>query len=78
MASKITTMEGAEIQDISLIKDGDRVALARDRIVVSCPQKGDPDGMLVWSPESLEELIDFGLDMYGILANKFITKEGDI
>ncbi|XP_028779283.1 potassium channel AKT1 [Neltuma alba] len=46
------------------------------RIVLSCPEKGEHGGKLVFLPKSLEELIDMGVKKFDFLANKILTREG--
>ncbi|XP_071689648.1 potassium channel AKT1-like [Rutidosis leptorrhynchoides] len=46
------------------------------RVVVSCPEKGDTAGKLVFIPKTFQELLDIGLKKYGIMASKVVNKEG--
>ncbi|XP_054797162.1 potassium channel AKT1-like isoform X2 [Prosopis cineraria] len=46
------------------------------RVILSCPEKGDHSGKLVFLPKSLQELIDMGVKKFDFLANKILTTEG--
>ncbi|XP_075522557.1 potassium channel AKT1-like [Primulina tabacum] len=46
------------------------------RVVVSYPQRGDAAGMLILLPKSVDELLDFGYQKFGIRPNKITTKDG--
>ncbi|KAF5799467.1 putative potassium channel, voltage-dependent, EAG/ELK/ERG, rmlC-like jelly roll [Helianthus annuus] len=46
------------------------------RVVVSCPEKGDVAGKLVFIPRSFQELLEIGVKKYGFLASKVVNKQG--
>lgn len=46
------------------------------RVTLSCPEKGEAGGKLVFLPESLAELIDIGAKKFGFRPTKLLTKEG--
>nr|GEW86305.1 potassium channel AKT1-like [Tanacetum cinerariifolium] len=46
------------------------------RVIVSCPEKGDIAGKLVFLPKTFHELLDVGVKKYGFLASKVVNKEG--
>ncbi|KAL8237023.1 hypothetical protein R6Q59_018104 [Mikania micrantha] len=46
------------------------------RVVVSCPEKGDIAGKLVFIPRNFQDLLEIGVKKYGFMASKVINKEG--
>ena len=46
------------------------------RITLSCPEKGDHAGKLVFLPSTLEQLIDIGVKKFDFTASKILTKDG--
>ncbi|KAK9055078.1 hypothetical protein SSX86_026158 [Deinandra increscens subsp. villosa] len=46
------------------------------RVVVSCPEKGDVAGKLVFIPRNFQELLEIGVKKYGFMASKVVNKEG--
>ncbi|KAG9158099.1 hypothetical protein Leryth_000265 [Lithospermum erythrorhizon] len=48
----------------------------RDRIIISCPQKGDEAGKYVLLPDTFKELLQLGSQKYDFTATKILTKDG--
>ncbi|KAL0312070.1 UNVERIFIED_CONTAM: Potassium channel AKT1 [Sesamum radiatum] len=46
------------------------------RVTLSCPEKGDRVGRLVFLPGSLEELLNLGYQKFGIRPKKILTEGG--
>ncbi|KAL8456538.1 hypothetical protein ACS0TY_034671 [Phlomoides rotata] len=49
---------------------------ASARVTVSCPEKGDERGKLVFLPRSFGELVDIGVEKYGFTPPKIRSKDG--
>ncbi|KAL5783168.1 hypothetical protein ACOSP7_008197 [Xanthoceras sorbifolium] len=47
-----------------------------DRVIISCPEKGDAAKKLVLLPTSLEELLNVGAQKFDFSPTKILTKEG--
>ncbi|CAN0900286.1 Potassium channel AKT1, partial [Linum grandiflorum] len=47
---------------------------AADRVMISCPEKGDDTKKLVLLPKSFQELLDLGVKKYGIKVGKIVMK----
>ncbi|KAK4391790.1 Potassium channel AKT1 [Sesamum angolense] len=46
------------------------------RVTVSCPEKGDHAGKLVLLPHTFQELLEIGVNKYGIFPAKVLSKDG--
>lgn len=66
-------MPGARTEDNSLLSSPSSYAA---RVTISCPEKGDVAGELVFRPNSFEELLQIGADKYGISPARVSTQNG--
>ncbi|KAE8670849.1 Potassium channel AKT1 [Hibiscus syriacus] len=57
---------------------GDGTAVYSARVVISCPEKGETTGKLVFVPGSFEELLDIGAKKFGMFGGKVMNKGGEI
>uniref|UniRef100_A0A5B7AUC1 Potassium channel n=1 Tax=Davidia involucrata TaxID=16924 RepID=A0A5B7AUC1_DAVIN len=48
----------------------------RVRVTISCPERGEVAGKLVFLPESLQELLDLGAQKFGFSPTIVLTKDG--
>lgn len=46
------------------------------RVTIHCPEKYQTSAMLVFLPESLEELLEVGSQKFGFSPTKVLTKDG--
>lgn len=46
----------------------------RPRVILSCPETGDPAGKLVLLPRSVEELLEIGSTKFGVVAKRILTR----
>ncbi|KAE9602263.1 hypothetical protein Lal_00049985 [Lupinus albus] len=62
--------------DNAAAKDGMRKRVSSSRVTISCPEKGEVAGKLVFLPGSFHELIEIGAKKFGIFPAKVMCKDG--
>ncbi|KAL0330250.1 UNVERIFIED_CONTAM: Potassium channel AKT1 [Sesamum radiatum] len=73
-ASHKQNIEGGKAMARSSLAPGTGKNCAR--VTLSCPERGDRIGRLVFLPGSLEELLDLGYQKFGIRLTKILTEGG--
>ncbi|XP_011081924.1 potassium channel AKT1 [Sesamum indicum] len=73
-ASHKQNIEGGKATSRSSLTPGTGKNCAR--VTLSCPERGDRIGRLVFLPGSLEELLDLGYQKFGIRPTKVLTEGG--
>ncbi|XP_062098454.1 potassium channel AKT1-like [Humulus lupulus] len=81
--SLLGMMSAANIEERELIQGRSSVTSSRNvmsqypaRVTISCPEKGEVGGKLVFLPDSLSELMDIGSKKFDFCPTKVFTKEG--
>lgn len=75
-------ISAAQTGDYNLISPVDKVAIGAPgrtnaaRLTVSCPEKGDVGGKLIFLPRSFEELLEICMKKYNFIPAKVLTKNG--
>ncbi|KAF4367025.1 hypothetical protein G4B88_016737 [Cannabis sativa] len=78
MISAANVEERELIQGQSIVNNNNSNMMSqyRARVTISCPERGEVGGKLVFLPESLSELMDIGAKKFGLCPTKVFTKEG--
>ncbi|KAF4386303.1 hypothetical protein G4B88_003520 [Cannabis sativa] len=75
-AANVEERELIQGQSIVNSNNSNMMSQYRARVTISCPERGEVGGKLVFLPESLSELMDIGAKKFGLCPTKVFTKEG--
>ncbi|KAG6385544.1 hypothetical protein SASPL_154380 [Salvia splendens] len=78
--SRVLLDNGAEIDGIRVVRNGDRIVIAEEtnaRDTITCLEKGDYAGKLLVVPRTFEELKQVGVKMYGADFARVLDEEGN-
>ncbi|KAL1547759.1 RAC-alpha serine/threonine-protein kinase [Salvia divinorum] len=81
---RVLSEEGNEINDIRVVRDGDRIVFASQKraedstvhVLYRCWEKGDDEGKLLLLPSSIQELKGVGVKRYGAPFVRVLNQQG--
>lgn len=69
-------MSAAQSGDSNLVSPAEPVRAYAARVTISCPEKGDVAGKVVFLPQRFEELVEMGARKYGASPVRVMSIEG--